>query len=160
YQEAAWLFDAPHLESKARDFSSWIMENRAPLYATYRSTASGSRDTLLDVLRFRVSLDPGDLARRRKPNSDMWFDILENHSKRKSSTFLDVGAFDGDTLREAQRRLSVTRGIAVEANTELFDSIRRIGASYVNGIDIMPRAAWSHACRLHFSEVRGGMISV
>ena len=160
YQEAAWLFDTPHLESKARDFSSWIAENREPLYRIYRSIAPDSRDTLLDVLSFRISLDPGDLARRRKPNSDMWFDVLETHSKRQYSTFLDVGAFDGDTLQQAQRRLSVTRGIAVEANTELFDSIRRVGKMYVNGVDIMPRAAWSHPCRLHFSEVRGGMISV
>jgi FkbM family methyltransferase len=160
YQEAAWLFDAPHLESRAREFSSWVPENREPLYRMYQSIHPESCAALLGVLSFRLSLDPRDLIPARRQNSDMWFDVLEDYATRRYSTFLDVGAYDGDTLRQAQRRLSVTRGIAVEANTTLFDSIRRIGTSYVKGVDVVPRAAWSHACRLHFSEIRGGMISV
>jgi len=160
YQEAAYLFDAPHLENKAREFSSWIIPNTEALYKTYSALHEQSREVLVSVLSFRMSLDPRDLAKCRTKNSDMWFDVPENHARRKYATFLDVGAFDGDTLQQAQRRLAVTRGIAVEANTALFDSIRRVAAAYEGGIEIMPRAAWSHACRLHFSEVRGGMISV
>jgi FkbM family methyltransferase len=160
YQEAAYLFDAPHLQSKAREFSTWIVENKESLYNTYTSVHVQSRDTLVNVLTFRLSLDPHDLISCKKKNSEMWFDVPENHTCRKYGTFLDVGAYDGDTLLQAQRRLSVTRGIAVEANTSLFESIKRVANSYENGVDIMARAAWSHTCRLHFSEVRGGMISV
>lgn len=160
YQQAAYLFDTPHLEDKAREFSTWIAKNKKSLYKTYTSVVPGTRDAFVDVLSFRLSLDPQDLARSRKKNSDMWFDVPEFHSNRKYRTFLDVGAYDGDTLLQAQRRLSVTRGIAVEANTSLFDSIRSAARFYENGVQILPRAAWSHTCRLHFSEVRGGMISV
>lgn len=160
YQEAAYLFDAPHLSSKARDFSSWTMANVESLYAIYRSVHPGSRETLLDVLRFRVSLDPTDLSRQRCSNDGMWFDILESHSTCSYRTFLDVGAYDGDTLRQAAKRLAVTRGIAVEANSALFDSIAKVAASYEDGIVTLPHAAWSHRCRLRLSEVRGGMISV
>lgn len=160
YQEAAYLFDAPHLENKAREFSTWIIKNKEPLYETYTSIHAQSRDALVNVLSFRLSLDPHDLIPCKKHNSEMWFDVPEHYSSRKYATFLDVGAYDGDTLLQAQRRLSVTRGIAVEANTSLFDSIKCVAKSYDNGVEIMPRAAWSHACRLHFSEVRGGMISV
>jgi FkbM family methyltransferase len=160
YQEAAYLFDAPHLENKAREFSTWIVENKKSLYETYTSVHAQSRDALVNVLSFRLSLDPHDLIPSKKKNSDMWFDIPENYASRKYATFLDVGAYDGDTLLQAQRRLSVTRGIAVEANTSLFESITRAAKSYENDVQILPLAAWSHRCRLHFSEVRGGMISV
>lgn len=160
YQEAAFLFDAPHLENKAREFSVWTAGNKASLYRTYLRVHPETRDTLLNVLRFRLSLDPHDLIASRRDNADMWFDVPEQHANRKYGTFLDVGAYDGDTLLQAQRRLSVTRGIAVEANTGLFESIRQAERYYANGILILPQAAWSHSCRLHFSEVRGGMISV
>jgi FkbM family methyltransferase len=160
YQEAAYVFDASHLEDKARDFSAWIVKNKESLYNIYVSIHPQSRGALLNVLSFRLSLDPHDLIPSRKKNSDMWFDIPENCASRKYATFLDVGAYDGDTLLQARRRLSVTRGIAVEANTSLFESITRVARSYENGVQILPLAAWSHRCRLHFSEVRGGMISV
>jgi FkbM family methyltransferase len=160
YQEAAYLFDAPHLAHKAREFSSWILANKQALYQIYQRIHSASRQTFINILRFRLSLDPQDLAPSRKPNSDMWFDIPEKHSQRDYATFLDVGAYDGDTLRQAQDRLGVTRGIAVEANSSLFSSINKVAASYKRGILILPHAAWSHRCQLQFSEVRGGMISV
>lgn len=160
YQEAAYVFDAPHLANKAREFSEWIPGNMEALYEIYASIHPQSRVVLLGVLSFRLSLDPHDLLPGKKANGDMWFDVPEQHARRDYATFLDIGAYDGDTLLQAQRRLSVTRGIAVEANTSLFDSIKQVAQSYRNGIQIMPHAAWSHKCRLHFSEVRGGMISV
>jgi FkbM family methyltransferase len=160
YQEAAYVFDTPHLSSKAREFSAWTMANIESLYVVYRGVHPRSRGTLLDVLRFRLSLDPADLSRQRRGNDEMWFDVLEEHSTRRYQTFLDVGAYDGDTLRQAVKRLAVTRGIAVEANSALFDSIAKVAASYEDGVLTLPHAAWSHSCRLRLSEVRGGMISV
>ena len=160
YQEAAYLFDAPHLANKARDFSNWVLGNIEALYGIYASIHPQSRIVLSSVLSFRLSLDPHDLLPCKNANNDMWFDVPEQHSRRNYATFLDIGAYDGDTLLQAQRRLSVTRGIAVEANASLFDSITQVARFYQNGIQILPHAAWSHKCRLHFSEVRGGMISV
>jgi FkbM family methyltransferase len=160
YQEAAYLFDAPHHANKAREFTTWIVNNRESLYKTYTSIHAQSRDVFLNVLSFRLSLDPCDLIPCKARNSDMWFDVLERHSSRKYATFLDVGAYDGDTLLQAQRRLLVMRGIAVEANASLFESIGQVAKSYESGVEILPRAAWSHACHLRFSEGIGGMISV
>ncbi len=160
YQEAAYLFDVAHLANKARDFSIWISCNMEAIYEIYISIHPESRETLTNILRFRLSLDPHDLIPSKNKNTDMWFDVPEHHSQRNYATFLDVGAYDGDTLLQAQHRLSVNRGIAVEANISLFDSIKNVARFYENGIQIMPHAAWSHKCRLHFSEVRGGMISV
>jgi FkbM family methyltransferase len=160
YQEAAYVFDTPHLENRAREVSNWIVGNNESLYELYTAVHPQSREVLLAVLSFRLSLDPRDLQSSRKPNADMWFDVPEIHGRRDYKAFLDVGAYDGDTLRGAHHRLSVTRGIAVEANASLFDAIRVVAESYSDGIRILPHAAWSHKCRLHFSEIRGGMISV
>ena len=143
YQEAAYLFDAPHLSNKAREFSAWIVDHKQPLFDIYRSIHPQSRETLVGVLRFRLSLDPHDLAACRRSNSDMWFDIPETHGRSTYSTFLDVGAYDGDTLRQARERLAVSRGIAVEANRALFPSIEQVAKSYPCGVTIMPQAAWS-----------------
>jgi FkbM family methyltransferase len=160
YQEAAYLFDAPHLSSKAREFSTWIVENKKSLFDIYGSIHDLSRESFVSVLSFRLSLDPHDLLRCRRKNCDMWFDVPETYSERTYSTFLDVGAYDGDTLLLARKRLSVSRGIAVEANKCLFGSIEQVAKAYHDGVLIVPQAAWSHRCRLRFSEVRGGMISV
>jgi FkbM family methyltransferase len=90
----------------------------------------------------------------------MWLDIPTAFKKRHYDTFLDVGAFDGDTLRFFHQRFGCQRGIAVEANESLFDSIRKVASLYPRGIDIMPKAAWSSSTRLRFEEVRFGMIQV
>jgi FkbM family methyltransferase len=57
-------------------------------------------------------------------------------------------------------RFQCVKGIAVEANPSLFDSIHQVAERYLNGVDILPSAAWSKKTRLQFKEVRGGMIQV
>jgi FkbM family methyltransferase len=90
----------------------------------------------------------------------MWLDIPDSYKSRSYHTFLDVGAYDGDTLGYFHDRFNCAKGIAVEANTSLFGHIHSIAASYQQGIDILPMAAWSRNTRLKFQEVRGGMIQV
>ena len=160
YQEAAYFFDTPHLAHKSRELSIFILENKKSLYKLYSSLHPQSRSILTSILSFRLSLDPHDLIAVRKANVDMWFDVLEQYSYRDYLSFLDIGAYNGDTLQQAQRRLSVTRGVAVEANTSLFNSITDVAQAFSGGVRIVAQAAWSHKCRLHFSEVRGGMINV
>jgi FkbM family methyltransferase len=160
FEEAAYLFDAPHVANKARDFPAWINTNRRSLYEIYRAVHDLSKANFVSVLAFRLSLDPADLAACRRDNKNMWFDLLEARGRSKYPSFLDVGAYDGDTLLAASQRLGSRRGVAVEANTSLFPAINRVAEVYPAGIEIVPCAAWSHPCRLQFSEVRGGMISV
>lgn len=160
YQEAAYLFDMPFLFDSSRAFTDELIPHQSDFYGTYRRLAGSSRTALLDVLRFRLSLDPHDIASSRRPNSDMWFDQIERHAAEPYRTILDLGAYDGDTLAAALQRLGVARGIAVEANSALFDKIEAVGARFPDGIAILPYAAWSHDCHLSFEEVRGGMMRV
>lgn len=119
-----------------------------------------SREAFMAVIRFRNSLDPRDLVDTRRNNRNMWFDIIETGSTRDYKIFLDVGAFDGDTIRQAFSRLLIQRAIAVEANAALFPQIRSSGIGISEEVLIVPYAAWSHRCRLKATEVRGGMVSV
>lgn len=160
YQEAANLLGAPHLAHLARDFETYTATNQQDLYRVYRALHPMSRQRFLQVLCFRISSDPGCLQGVRQANAEMWLDLPALYKRRAYRTFLDVGAFDGDTLRAFHERFDCERGIAVEANPDLFEAIRQVGTLYSRGIDIMPVAAWSSATRLRFDEVRFGMIQV
>jgi FkbM family methyltransferase len=160
YQEAANLFGAPQIENLAGEFESFIPDHLEDLFKVYSILHPFSRQRFLDVLRFRVSSDPTYLRDSRQAVAEMWLDIPERFKTRDYLSFLDVGAFDGDTLRVFNERFGCERGIAVEANSSLFDSIRKVANLYRRGIEIMPKAAWSRSTRLRFDEVRFGMIQV
>jgi FkbM family methyltransferase len=160
FQEAACLFEAPHLAHLASDFGAYVADEGPALHSVYLSLHPTSRSRFLDVLRFRLSSDPTDLAPTRASNTEMWLDIPTQHRRRPYQAVLDVGAFDGDTLLSFRQRFASERGIAVEANPQLFDLIRGVAQSYPQGIEILPRAAWSRRTRLKFEEGCFGMIQV
>lgn len=160
YQEAANLLGAPHLAHLAKDFEAFIPSALESLYKTYLALQPASQPSFVQVLCFRISSDPTHLQAIRRTNTEMWLDIPTAFKNRNYDTVLDVGAFDGDTLRSFHQRFCCQRGIAVEANESLFDSIRKVANLYPCGIDIMPKAAWSSSTRLRFEEVRLGMIKV
>jgi len=160
YQEAANLLNAPHLAHLSKDFGAYISNHLEDLYKTYLALHSGSQECFVQVLCFRVSGDPTHLQLVRQPIGEMWLDIPTEFKRRDYKSFLDVGAFDGDTLRLFNRRFGCERGIAVEANQSLFDAIEKVASLYTRGIDILPKAAWSSDTRLRFDEVRFGMIQV
>jgi FkbM family methyltransferase len=160
FQEAACLFKAPHLANLTSDFSECVLDNLNRLHNVYEIIHKESRECFIDVLRFRLSADPKDLASTRSSVSEMWLDIPMRYRKRPYHVVLDVGAYDGDTLRSFRESFKSERAIAVEANTQLFDKIREVGSSYPRGIAISPKAAWSRDTRLKFEEVRFGMVQV
>ncbi len=152
--------NAPHLAHLSKDFGAYISNHLEDLYKTYLALHSGSQECFVQVLCFRVSGDPTHLQLVRQPIGELWLDIPTEFKRRDYKSFLDVGAFDGDTLRLFNRRFGCERGIAVEANQSLFDAIEKVASLYTRGIDILPKAAWSSDTRLRFDEVRFGMIQV
>jgi len=160
YQEAGNLLNAPHLAHLFKDFETFIPSHLESLYETYLALHATSQERFVQVLCFRMSSDPTYLQAVRQPTEEMWLDIPAKFKKRNYKSFLDVGAFDGDTLRLFSQRFACERGIAVEANPSLFDSIRKVASLYPRGIEIVPKAAWSTSTRLRFDEVVFGMIQV
>ena len=160
YQEAANLLGAPHLAHQSRDFETCATKNIEDLYQIYQLLHPESRRCFLQVLCFRLTGNPAHLRHARQPVSEMWLDKPSIHKKRLYRTFLDVGAFDGDTLRSFHHRFGCDRGIAVEANPSLFEAIKKVERLYPRGIRILPFAAWSCTTKIQFNEVREGMIQV
>lgn len=160
FQEAATFFGLPHLGHLASDFQQSISQSHESLYEAYCTVHPDSRSRFLAVLRFRASLDPTELAAARAPVEAMWVDIPRRYATRDYRTVMDIGAFDGDTLRSFRTHFSAERGIAVEANAELFASIHEVASQYPRGLALLPCAAWSKETRLRFEEVRSGMIRV
>lgn len=160
YQEAVTLFNTPVLANLGRDYGAFIIPNSQNFYTVYKALHRDSRPRFLSILKSRITSNPIDLINAKSHNLEMWLDIPKKYKNRPYSTVLDIGAFDGDTLRYFRNRFGCDRGIAVEANTKLFDSISTVGKSYPRGIEIMPMAAWSKKTRLRFDMVRFGMIQV
>jgi len=160
YVEAAACLGLPHLAHRAADFQASVWADREALYAVYRRLHPASRPRFLAILRFRASLDPQRLAGVRSPMDQMWLDIPARHRARPYHTVLDIGAYDGDTLRSLDEAFHPRRAIAVEANPALHGTLRGMGDRYPDGVRVIGAAAWSHPTRLRFEEVRFGMIRV
>jgi FkbM family methyltransferase len=160
YQEASVIFGAPYLENLAVESSEYILKNSNELYEVAINLNLEAQKNFLAVLTFRLSLDPTDLHSTRSPSNSMWVDIPSQFRNRSYDNFLDVGAFDGDTLNLFQDTFSCRRGIAVEANTKLFDQIRSVSSKYTEGIKILPIAAWSKSSSLNFKDLGFGMIKI
>lgn len=157
FHEAAIYFDTPHLSNSVRDFQSQILDRWYEHYRVLEVLHPESRARFIRILEFRLHGDPTCLLGFRAPVNEMWVDIPDAQRRRPYATVLDVGAFDGDTLRLFRDRLGFSRGIAVEANASMFGALEAVGRTYPAGITIVPAAAWSKRTRLRFDEVRFGM---
>lgn len=160
FQEAAAYFEVPHLAHSAADFQSAVLQQVETTYRVYANLHAASRSKFLAVLQFRASSDPRFLQGARSSVADMWLDVPRQFRRRSYATVLDVGAFDGDTLALFSSNLGCERGLAVEANPALHDSIRSVENVYARGIKTLEVAAWSRTTRLNFMEVRQGMVQV
>jgi FkbM family methyltransferase len=160
YQEACHVFDLPCLYDKYRKFTLFVSENARELCSVMDLLDAESARVFSALLEYRVSLDPEWLAGLNSPDSNMWFDVPQQYGLRDYRTFLDVGAYDGDTLAAAREWLGADRAVAIEANPELLRQLVAMGETFPRGVAVEPCAAWSHKTALSFQEVRGGMITV
>ncbi|NCR12913.1 MAG: FkbM family methyltransferase [Microcystis aeruginosa LL13-06] len=160
YEEATFFYDLVHLQSRKRDMSNCIVHDLDRLYWVYTVLQEDSKSQFLDILLFRASLNPLHLQNSRVNNKWMWFDVPLKFKSRDYKNFLDVGAFDGDTIKAARSFFPLDRVHAVEANLEFVNKIAQQAKDFLNGLVIYPYAAWSSDCMLSFLEDHNGMFSV
>jgi len=160
HQEVANLLKVPYLENLHSEYEDFVLANSEALYKVCASLHPASQARFLAVQCFRLSGTPEVLQQHRQPMQDMWLDLPARYRTRSYGSFLDVGAYDGDTLRYFREHFGCERGIAVEANPELFPAIEAVAERYPKGIKIMPVAAWSEKTRLRLDDVGLGMIQV
>lgn len=161
HEEAGYFFNVPFVFNYSQDFSSWILDNWDDVLGFVAGLPVQPRDALASILAFRLSLDPEELDGARRPVSGMWFDIPSEFKHRAYRCFLDVGAFDGDTLQAGvEWKFGFTKAIAIEANSDFRDKILGRSKLFSEGLEVVPFAAWSKTCRLTATEDFSGMVTV
>lgn len=161
YEEAGYFFNMPYHFHHVPDFGAWTLDNMSELIEFASMLPALPRVGFESVLRYRVSLDPADLADCRRHVSGMWFDIPAALRRRSYDCFLDVGAYDGDTLDASARwQLGLKRAVALEANHDFAAVLAQRGDLFPSGLDVVECAAWSHPCMLTAVEDAMGMVTV
>lgn len=160
YEEATYFHDLIHVQSPARQMSDIIFQEIDRFYWLYKIIQNESKQAFVDVLKFRSSLNPSYIQKTRANNKLMWLDVPLQFKSRDYKIFLDVGAFDGDTIKSAREAFAIKRAHAIETNVGLFAKITEQAKDLANGLALYPYAAWSSNCMLSFSEDHNGMFSV
>ena len=160
YEEATYFYEFIHVQSPARQMSDIISQEIDRFYWLYKILQNESKQRFIDVLKFRSSLNPSYLQKTRVNNKLMWLDVPLQFKSRDYKIFLDVGAFDGDTIKSARETFAINRAHAIETNVGLFPKITEQAKDLASGLAIYPYAAWSSNCMLSFSEDHNGMFSI
>ncbi|MGU3537376.1 FkbM family methyltransferase [Methylobacterium sp. A54F] len=159
FQELAFLLNMPCLENFAREYAEYVEHNADACYEVLTSLDPVGAQRYLRLVTFRVSCNPLDLADSNEHVSKMWFDDALIARKSEIRTFLDVGAFDGDTIRAARRHLDIEEAIGLEMSADL---VRRIHEQHDGTYALHTHnvAAWSDKGHLGQALVGDGMLRV
>lgn len=112
-----------------------------------------SRKSFIDILNFKVSGKVEYLCGCEKAKDEIYSEYLKLN---RQEIFMDLGAYDGDTIREF---IDFTNGeyeeiIAVEADEKNFKKLTANTAELKN-ISTYNLAAWDKADILHFEKKKG-----
>lgn len=112
-----------------------------------------SKKSFIDVLNFKVSGKTEYLFGCEKEKSDVYSEYLK---LRDEEIMMDLGAYDGDTVREF---LSAVNGryrkiYAVEADPKNYKKLTAF-AKEVDNIETFNLAVWNEKTTLHFEKKKG-----
>lgn len=116
-----------------------------------------SRRTLLDIVRFRLTCDPGYMSNYRVRVQDQYFeDFMEFHAE----IFVDAGGYDGDTSEGFARRYPDYRKIILfEPSPANMEAARKRLMGY-RGIDYRPIGLSDTPGTLGFNENAGSASAI
>lgn len=114
---------------------------------------SFSRDSFLDVLKFKVSGKVEYLFRCQKEKAEIYSEYL---SLNDGETFMDLGAYDGDTVTEFLNAADskYEKIIAVEADAKNFSKLEKNIGELPN-TRLLNLAAWDKKETLFFEKKKG-----
>lgn len=111
-----------------------------------------SRQSYIDVLNFKVSGKVEYLFKCQKEKSEIYSEFLH---LTDSEIFMDLGAYDGDTVREfIENTDSYEKIIAVEADSKNYQKLLNNIAD-LNNIETYNLAAWDKKETLLFEKKKG-----
>jgi FkbM family methyltransferase len=114
-----------------------------------------SRQTLIAYLNAKIMQDSSAL-RALKNNHQYFPDDLTAFTPKQSDTYIDAGAFTGDTLAELLELIPgqyPSKYVAFEPDPDNLKSLRNLVACRnLSFVDIHPTGVWSHPSKLRFSS--------
>lgn len=149
---------APHLplyRNSEYVTAEWLEKNAEKLQYVYDNLADEvSREVFACVLNYKLSGKPEYLWRCETVRRD---DIRELFAYDNNSSYLDLGAYDGDTVREF---IDITRGeyksiIAVEPDRRNLKKLQKNMSEEGSRIKLFELATWKERCELQFSDAGG-----
>lgn len=111
-----------------------------------------SRKSYIDILNFKVSGKVSYLFGCQKEKNEIYYEYLKLND---SEIFMDLGAYDGDTVREFTDAVNSYRKIiAVEADSKNYQKLVRNTAETCS-VFTYNLAAWDKKETLHFEKKKG-----
>jgi FkbM family methyltransferase len=134
-----------------------VLQHTPALFAIYERLDPQTAEVFLQVLEYRASLQPGKVA-ARLPVGDMWRPPISGLSV---TSFCDIGAYDGDSLRAIKALFpELRRSFTLEPNPDLEPAIEasatRLGVRNTHYVG----AAWDRDTRLDARESANGMLVI
>jgi FkbM family methyltransferase len=154
--EALYAFDLRHAYGRMREFVQAMSNQTGELFARYQSLAPAFRADFFAVLLYRASLDVRHTNGTRLPVDRMWAPEAAD-----LTSFCDVGAYDGDTLRSVSTILPhLSRSFTVEPNPEQAPAIAAAATARNLQNVHYTGAAWSRRARLKATILPDGMFVI
>lgn len=145
------LFEADELVSFA-----WLKKYEGELLAVYARLADEkSREVFAAILNYKLS---GKLSFLREITTARQEDCKQLYSFGEEETYVDLGAYDGDTIKEF---LGFTAGkyreiIAVEPDRKNFKKLQRyVENSGLERVETINKGIWLEAGTLNFTDSGG-----
>lgn len=152
-EREVYLPDVPVIGDGLFD-SAFVKEHEEELEQAYGLLADEqSRKVFEDTIRFKLN-GRGEILRRiTTPKEEIYRELLDVHPKMR---YLDLGAYDGDTLREfAEHAGAPAQADAWEPDSKNFKKLERYAQGADFPITLHPLGAWSQPDTLRFCRRAG-----
>lgn len=134
----------------------WLKKYEGELQKVYAKLADEkSREVFAGILNYKLS---GKLSFLRQITTDRQEDCKQLYSFGEEETYIDLGAYDGDTIKEF---LGFTAGryreiIAVEPDRKNFKKLQRyVENSGLQRVEIINKGIWQEEGTLNFTDSGG-----
>lgn len=132
----------------------FVKQNEEKFDVVYNNLADDrSKKVFLDILNFKISGKVDYLYRAADSKESVYREILKLN---QHESIVDIGAYDGDTIREFLNftNRKYNHIVAVEADEKNFKKLTKNTCELTN-IEYHNIAAWSHKTTLTFSKKAG-----
>ena len=151
--DAEWDLRCPDMPVFGEDVFNWayLEEHRSQMEQAYALLEEPSRRVFDGIVNYKLS---GKLAYLREIHSQRRRDIVELIAPRDGDAYADLGAYDGDTIRDMEGLARLSHIYALEPDAKNFAKLARAYGAAEN-VSLYNLAAYDRATELAFDGKAG-----